>query len=117
MPHLPQILTSLSYLKIFHSKGTNTADCSDKQSNVGHTVCASILAEYVVYICRTHIEGRSLIEGRFPHRGPISLHIEGRFIFPTSRAKIVIYARSGCIVSSDVRVFGAVTSRSKQIFY
>ena len=40
--------------------------------------------------------------------------MEGRFIFPTSRATIVIYARTGCIVSCDVRVFGAVTSRSKK---
>ena len=70
---------------------------------------------YYIYIYgRTHIEGRSLIEGQFPHRGPILSHNEGRFIFPTSRAMIVIYARSGCIVSCDVRVFGAVTSRSKQ---
>ena len=49
---------------------------------------------YTHYICRTHIEGQSLIEGRFPHRGPNSSQIEGRFVFPTSRAKVVIYARS-----------------------
>ena len=29
------------------------------------------------YTCRTHIEGQSLIEGHFPHRGPISSQIEG----------------------------------------
>ena len=78
--------------------------------------CASIY-RYSCYICRTLIEGQSLIEGQFPHRGPISSQIEGRIIFPTSRAKIVIYARSGCIFSCDVRVFGAVTSRSKQTLY
>ena len=64
---------------------------------------------YSRYICRTYIEGQSLIEGRFPHRGPILSQIEGRIIFPTSRANIVIYARSGCIVSCDVRVIGAVS--------
>ena len=68
-------------------------------------------------VCRTHIECQSLIQGRFPYRGPVSSQIKGRFIFPASRAKIVIYARSGCIVLCDIRVFGAVTSHSKQTFY
>ena len=61
-----------------------------------------------IYIYRTQIEGQSLIEGQFPHRGPISSQIEGRFDFPTSRAKIATYARSGCIVLCDVSVFSAV---------
>ena len=47
----------------------------------------------MVAICRTQIEGQSLIEGHFPHRGPISSQIKGRFIFPTSRAEIVTYAQ------------------------
>ena len=42
---------------------------------------------FLLYICRTQIEGH------FPHRGPISSQIEGRFIFPTSRVEIVTYAR------------------------
>ena len=48
----------------------------------------------MIYICRTHIEGQSLIEGRFPHRGQVSSQIKGRIIFRTSRAKSVIYARA-----------------------
>ena len=36
-----------------------------------------------ICICRIQIEGQSLIEGHFPHRGPLSSQIEGRFIFPT----------------------------------
>ena len=35
---------------------------------------------------------------------------------PTLRAKMIIYARLGYIVSCDVNVFGAVTSSSKQTF-
>ena len=52
-----------------------------------------IVSSWLIYICRTQIEGQSLIESHFPHRGPISSQIEGRFIFPTSRAENVTYAQ------------------------